>query len=249
VNIVVNGLLTNYQLQGKGKLVLLLHGWGDSSKGLADLQIALGKTYQVLALDLPGFGGSQPPKKAWNLDDYADFLAAVLKKLELKQPYAIVGHSNGGAVAIRAVGQDKLRPQKLVLLAASGIRHKHGARKAVLRAVAKTGKLATARLPGRFRQALRQSLYTAAGSDLLVVPGMEGTFKRTVAQDVQADAASIDEPTLLIFGEQDKAVPPADGERYHQLLVNSQLEVLQGVGHFVHLEQPTQVAKRIQDFL
>ena len=249
MQIVVDGLLTHYQLQGKGKLVLLLHGWGDSSKGLAALQTQLSASYQVLAIDLPGFGASQVPKQAWGLNEYAEFVAAVVEKLKLKQPYALVGHSNGGAVAICGVAQDVLQPRKLILLAAAGIRHKNEARKAVLSLLAKTGNLATLWMPERYRRTLRESLYKAAGSDQLVVPGMEATFKRIVSQDVQADAARIDTPTLLIFGEQDKAVPLADGERYHQLLANSQLEVLPAVGHFVHLERPSGVGKLIQDFL
>jgi len=104
-------------------------------------------------------------------------------------------------------------------------------------------------MPERYRSTLRRSLYAAAGSDLLVVPGMEATFKRTVAQDVQADAASLDTPTLLIFADQDKAVPLADGERYHELIKDSQLEVIKGAGHFLHLEQPEQVQTAIQEFL
>lgn len=67
MNIVVDNLLTNYTLSGKGKLVLVLHGWGDSVRGVAGLQKALSADYKVLALDLPGFGGSQAPTSAWDL--------------------------------------------------------------------------------------------------------------------------------------------------------------------------------------
>ncbi|MGH7193731.1 MAG: alpha/beta fold hydrolase, partial [Candidatus Saccharimonadales bacterium] len=95
MNVVVDNLLTDYSLSGKGRLVLLLHGWGDSSKGLAGLQRRLSDGYEVLALDLPGFGGTQAPADVWNLDDYARFVAAALKKLKLGQPYAVIGHSNG----------------------------------------------------------------------------------------------------------------------------------------------------------
>jgi pimeloyl-ACP methyl ester carboxylesterase len=101
VNIVVDDILTFYELTGKGKLLVLLHGWGDSSKGLRLLQTELAKHYKVLAVDLPGFGASEPPKNAWRLDDYANFVAALLAKLKIGSPYAIIGHSNGGAVAIR----------------------------------------------------------------------------------------------------------------------------------------------------
>src|SRR4051812_17635719 len=113
--------MTNYQLSGKGKLVLLLHGWGDSAEGLGDLAKRLSRHYQVLVADLPGFGATQAPRDIWDLDNYAEFIESLLIKLELKQPYAVIGHSNGGALAIRAISLGRLKPQKLVLLAASGV--------------------------------------------------------------------------------------------------------------------------------
>lgn len=246
--IIVDNLVTHCRLRGEGKLVLLLHGWGDSAKGMADLNKELTKHYQVLAVDLPGFGATQVPKTAWDLDNYVQFLEALLQKLDLKQPYAIVGHSNGGALAIRAVGQGKLQPQKLVLLASSGIRTGQSLKRIVFKAVAKVGNVATFWLPQSKRAALRVKLYGAAGSDMLVVPQLQETFKRTVRQDVQLDAAKIEVPTLLIFGRDDQAVPAADGATYNQLIKDSRLEIIEA-GHFVHLDQPDQVSKLIKEFV
>jgi pimeloyl-ACP methyl ester carboxylesterase len=249
MQIVVNELLTTYETQGKGKLVLLLHGWGDSSKGLRGLIQELSVSHQVLALDLPGFGGTQAPRAVWGLDDYAEFVQAALDKLELKQPYALVGHSNGGALAIRAISLGNLQPQKLVLLAASGIRNKKYLKRALLAIVAKTGNLATLWMPNRYRQALRTSLYGAAKSDMLVMPELQETFKKTVRQDVQTDAANLKLPTLLIYGARDEDVPVAYGETYHRLIKDSRLEVLIETGHFVHLDQPEKVSQLIKEFL
>ena len=250
MNIVVDNLLANYTLSGKGKLVLLLHGWGDSARGLAKLQKDLQSGgYQVLALDLPGFGGTQAPESAWDLDDYARFIAATLEKLELKQPYAVIGHSNGGALAVRAVSMELLQPQKLVLLAAAGVRTNSAGKRLFLKIVAKTGNAATIWMPERYRKGLRKSLYGAAGSDMLVMPQLEDTFKKTVRQDVQADAVAIDTPTLLIYAADDDAIPVADGKQYHDLISGSRLEIIEGAGHFVHTDQPEKVTKLIQEFL
>lgn len=249
MQIVVDGLLTKYELTGKGKLVLLLHGWGDSAQGLAGLQKALAERYQVLALDLPGFGGTQAPTEVWDLDNYAAFVHATLTKLELKQPYGLIGHSNGGALAIRAVSLGQINPQKLILLAASGVRNVQYGRRLVLKLIAKTGDLATIWMPERYRQTLRQSLYGVAGSDMLVMPELEETFKKTVRQDVQADAATIRIPSLLIYAADDRAVPVTDGQRYHELIKGSQLEVISDAGHFVHVDQPDQVIKLVEEFL
>jgi pimeloyl-ACP methyl ester carboxylesterase len=183
------------------------------------------------------------------LDDYARLLAAVLQKLDLGQPYAVLGHSNGGALAIRAISMEQLQPQKLILLAAAGIRTPGARRRWLLQIVAKTGNAATIWMPERYRQRLRRTLYGTAGSDMLAVPHMQETFKKTVRQDVQRDAASLRLPVLLIYAVNDRAVPLEYGDRYHKLIEGSRLEVIKDAGHFVHLDQPVTVAKLIKEFL
>jgi pimeloyl-ACP methyl ester carboxylesterase len=249
VNIVIDGLLTRYELTGKGRLVLLLHGWGADLQSLGGLRGQLAKRYRVLALDLPGFGGSQAPPGVWDLDNYAHFVEALLGKLDLKQPYAVIGHSNGGALAVRALSLGALRPEKLILLAASGVRTNNKLKRLFLKIVAKTGNVATLWLPERYRRALRKSLYGAAGSDLLVAPHLQNTFKRTVRQDVQGDAAAIEVPTLLIYAADDDAIPLADGRQYHELIKGSRLEVIPDAGHFVQQDQPATVGTLIEEFL
>lgn len=241
--------MTRYDLSGKGKLVLLLHGWGDSAATFKEIAKHLSKHYQVLAPDLPGFGGTQAPEKVWDLDDYGRFVQALLDKLELEQPYAVVGHSNGGALAVRTLSLELLRPKKLILLAASGVRTNNKARRFFLKIVAKTGNVATLWLPERYRRNLRKTLYGAAGSDMLVAPHLQDTFKKTVRQDVQADAVVIDMPTLLIYATDDDAIPLADGRQYHDLIKNSQLKVIKHAGHFVHHDQPAEVERLIEEFL
>jgi len=241
--------MTNYQLSGKGRLVLLLHGWGDSAKGLQAISGQLAKSNQVLAVDLPGFGATQAPEEVWDLDNYAKFLNSLLAKLTLSQPYAVIGHSNGGAVAIRAISLGNLQPKKLVLIAASGVREGGKFRRLFLNIIAKTGNVATIWMPERYRRDLRKSLYSTAGSDMLVAPHLEETFKKTVRQDVQADAAGINIPTLLIYGGADEAVPVADGQQYHGLISGSRLEIIKDSGHFIQNDSPDKLNTLIEDFL
>jgi pimeloyl-ACP methyl ester carboxylesterase len=238
MQIVVDQLLTTYQLAGDGKLVVLLHGWGDSSKGSAALQTALSKKYQMLAIDLPGFG----------LDDYAGFVAAVLVKLSLK-PYAIIGHSNGGAIAIRGLALGSLSAQKLVLLASAGVRNQYNGRKKVLQLAAKTGKALTKPLPQRVQNKLRAKAYQTIGSDMLVAEHMQQTFKKIVTDDVQADAKHIDIPTLLVYGYDDTATPVHYGELLQAAIGHSELHVVPAAGHFVHLDQPQIVSSLVKEFL
>jgi pimeloyl-ACP methyl ester carboxylesterase len=248
MQIVVDQLLTTYQLAGDGKLVVLLHGWGDSSKGSAALQTALSKKYQMLAIDLPGFGGTQAPAGEWGLDDYAGFVAAVLVKLSLK-PYAIIGHSNGGAIAIRGLALGSLSAQKLVLLASAGVRNQYNGRKKVLQLAAKTGKALTKPLPQRVQNKLRAKAYQTIGSDMLVAEHMQQTFKKIVTDDVQADAKHIDIPTLLVYGYDDTATPVHYGELLQAAIGHSELHVVPAAGHFVHLDQPQIVSSLVKEFL
>jgi len=249
MQVVVNDLVTNCELSGTGSRVLLLHGWGDSIRGLHQLQTDLAEHFQVLAIDLPGFGSTEVPKSVWNLDDYGDFIAAVLKKLEFQQPYSVIGHSNGGAVAIRAIALNSLKPEKLVLIAASGIRPPRQAKRLFFAVLAKVGNAATIWMPERYRSALRKSLYKAAGSDMLVAPQLQETFKKTVRQDVQDDARTITVPTLLIFADNDPAVPSNSGQRYNELIKNSELKVIENAGHFIHIDQAEKVNELIEGFL
>jgi pimeloyl-ACP methyl ester carboxylesterase len=248
MQIVVDQLLTTYQLSGAGKLVVLLHGWGDSSQGSVELQAALARQFQILAIDLPGFGGAQAPPSAWGLTEYADFVAVLLTKLDLK-PYAIIGHSNGGAIAIRGLASGSIVAQKLVLLASSGIRNQYNGRKKVLRLAAQSAKLLTKPLPSRVQHKLRSRAYATIGSDMLVAEQLQETFKKIITDDVQADAAKVSIPALLIYGHDDTATPVHYGELLQAAISHSDLHVIPQAGHFVHLDQPAIVVELIRDFL
>src|SRR4051812_27214531 len=111
MQIIVNKLLTTYTEVGSGtKNILFLHGWADSGKTfemLAREIIAVDANYRAVLLDLPGFGGTAAPETAWTLSDYAAFVADFLAKAQI-QPLAIVGHSNGGAIAINGLAHNVL---------------------------------------------------------------------------------------------------------------------------------------------
>lgn len=247
MNVIVNGLMTNYHRAGHGKQLVLLHGWADSAKTYARLSEILKADYEVLMLDLPGFGGSQAPPQAWGLEQYADFVEAWLKKLNLK-PYAMIGHSYGGAVAIIYASQ---APQisKLILLASAGLRDKNRGRKMIYKLAAKTAKLPLYVLPEPKRRRVKQKLYGSIGSDLMLLPHMEQTYRKMINQDVRAAAGRINLPVLLIYGADDKLTPPSDGRLISQAIKHSQLEIVSGAGHFLHQEQVAEVGSLMADFL
>lgn len=246
--IVVNGLMTDYYSIGKGPTVLLLHGWGDSKATFQAIVSRLKDDYRMVALDLPGFGATSPPDKDWGLSDYAKFVARFCDKLQLK-PMVVIGHSNGGAIALRAVSTGELSPDRLVLLASAGLRAEHKTRRKALRLLAKAVKLPVLLLPASWQRNLKKRAYALIGSDLFVVENLQGTFKRIMTDDVREDAEKIDIPSLLLYGSNDSVTPPADGEILSDRLHEGKLVVSPGAGHFLHHEKPEEVNRLIEEFL
>lgn len=248
MQLVLQSLLVNYYRSGKGSSIVLLHGWGDAAKSLEALQESLSATHDVISLDLPGFGGTESPTQSWDLNDYAHFVGEFCDKLKLK-PYAIVGHSNGGAIALRGLANRSLSAKRLVLLASAGIRGEYKGRVKALRLVTKTGKILTSPLPHRITKKLRSKVYAKVGSDMLVAEHLQETFKRIVSDDVRNDAAAISIPTLLMYGSKDEATPVSWGTLLHSRIRGSKMIVVPEAGHFLHHDAPALVAHDIMEFL
>lgn len=248
MQVVVDKLLTTYEKAGKGPVILMLHGWGDSGATFKGLIGELKSSYTLVTVDLPGFGQTEMPPEVWKLDNYAQFVRDFLEKIDVK-PRAIIAHSNGGALAIRGLAEGTLEADKLILMASAGIRDRQGGRRFILKIIAKVGKAVTFWLPKRYKQALQKRFYGTIGSDMLVVPHLQETFKITVRQDVQHDAQRLKLPTLLIYGSHDKATPPLYGEIFKSLISGSRLEIIQNAEHFVHQGQTEEVAGLIKEFM
>lgn len=248
MQVLVDDLVLNYERLGSGPTVLLVHGWADSLSTFYDLQRSLAKDYDTVSLDLPGFGQSSQPPKPWNLNDYAKFLGDFIHKLKLT-PHGLIGHSNGGAITIVGLANTNLSTDKLILLSSAGVRNQQKVKKQTLKIVAKSGKALTSVLPGSIKNNIKQRFYGRIGSDILIAPGMEETFKLVVSQDVQNEAAKVKAPTLLIYGQEDKATPVEYGQLLADKINGSELKVLGNAEHFVHSDQPHQVQKLVKEFL
>lgn len=238
--------MTEYRRLGAGEPILILHGWGDDSRSWESFARELSKQYDVVIPDLPGFGGTQAPKQAWGLTDYAEFVRDFLQKLDVR-PRLVLGHSNGGAIAVRAVGQGYLQPEKIVLAASAGVRGTKNRK--TLYVMTKVGKVVSAPLPKKVKSQLRRKLYVKAGSDLLVAEHMQDTFKRIVRDDVREDAAYISVPTLLIYGDQDTETPIALGRQLEAAIDGSIFVELHGKGHLLQLDAPQELLQNVKDFV
>jgi len=248
MHIIVNNLLTNYEKQGSGPLALFLHGWGDNLKTFEPLVSQLKKDHTCITIDLPGFGASQAPGSAWGIQEYGEFLQAFVKKIDL-EPELLVGHSNGGTIAMYALAHKLITSEKLLLLASAGIRSEQGIKKTAYKSVAKVGKQLTKVLPQSLQQKLRRKLYSAAGSDIFVSPLLEETFKKVVSYDVESDAKNISQPTLLIYAADDQETPSRYGTKLKSAIKNSQLKILLTGGHFIQATQSEAILNSIKEFI
>ena len=249
MKIVIDNLVVNYNLVKSSKMVLLLHGWGDQASGLNNLyQYFIKNGYGVASLDLPGFGQSDNPPIDWDLKKYARFVSKFVSKLGLKVNI-LIGHSNGGAIAIKIVSLGLIQPQKLILISSAGIRSQYKLRNKSLRIVAKTAKVATFVLPSNYKKKAKEVFYRVIGSDMLIKEDLIETFKNVVSEDLTLEAEKITIPTLLIYGQNDKATPVLYGQIFHQKIKNSRLEIFDNVGHFIYLEEPGRLNMMIGDFI
>src|SRR5438067_5415172 len=151
----VAGLRTRCQVQGAGDPVLVLHGWGESIESIRPLTAAVAQIATACAVDMPGFGESEPPPEPWGTGEYAAFVRELMDTLGLEAA-AVVGHSFGGRVAIRLAADFPRNVTKLVLVNSAGIGPKRKLtyhRRAALRILAaglgRVGGRAGARLRAR----------------------------------------------------------------------------------------------------
>jgi pimeloyl-ACP methyl ester carboxylesterase len=244
----VQGLRTRYFVSGSGPAVLVLHGWGANIEAVHPIVAGLGAVGRVYALDLPGFGETQPPPKPWGVEDYQAFVASFMDALAIERP-VIVGHSNGGRIAIRMACTEPTRASKLVLVDSAGIRPKRTFRWYRRVGMAKLGKYA-ARFLGAPGERLRTLLVgRVASADYLAAGAMQPTLVRLVNADLRPYMPGIEVPTLLVWGADDADTPLSDGREMERLIPDSGLVVLEDAGHYSYLDQPSRFAVIVSHFI
>jgi pimeloyl-ACP methyl ester carboxylesterase len=245
----VQGLRTRQLVCGEGQHpVLVLHGWGASIEAAYPIVAGLAPVARVYAIDLPGFGQADPPPEPWGVEEYQAFVAAYMDAVGIARA-AIVGHSNGGRVAIRLAATEPQRVSKLVLVDAAGIRPRRTFRWYRRVAMAKVGKHA-ARYLGRPGERLRAAILArAASADYAAAGELRPTLVKLVNSDLREHMPQITAPTLLIWGAEDTDTPVAMAREMERLIPDAGLVVLEGAGHFSYADQPTRFARIVSHFL
>lgn len=248
--LVVDNLLLNYYVQQNPSeavtAVVFLHGWRSNGRLWNPVfQLLSQSKFDLYALDLPGFGKSEPPPGDWTVKDYAELLQAFLTKLALNS-VCLVGHSAGGKIAIQFAVQYPDRVAKLILVNSTGIRRASPKRSFIV-SIAKVLKPAFA-LP--FLRSLRPRLYYTLGAeDYLATPRLQGTFLNVLNADLTGSLRDIRAKTLIIWGDADRETPLRIGTELHRRIANSELKVFSSAGHFTFLDKPREFTKTLSDFL
>lgn len=220
---------------------VFLHGWGSDATVFNNI---FPLCPNAIALDLPGFGKSQTPQKAWTVTNYAMHVRRVLEKLQITNP-VFVGHSFGGSIVIHlAASKFMPEPEKLILIGSAGVRTK-SVRKTALKVVTKMIKpLFSLPLLRRFRSNTQRKLYETLGvSDYLNAGPMKETIKNIFATDLTPLFQNVSAPVTLIWGEHDTDTPLAHAHIMKDHMPHATLHIVENAGHYVFQDQPEKFVK------
>lgn len=236
---IISGLDISYRVIGEGKPLLILHGWGSKSDNWLKVgELLAKKGLKVIIPDLPGFGRSEEPRGAGNLDDYSDFVEEFVSQLGLNRFY-LLGHSFGGSLAVKFSLQHPEKVAKLILVAPACIRKK-GLKNKLFKFISKFFKIKT--------PFLRKLFYRK--SDYLSVQGvMKEIYLKIIKEDLTNILSQIKIPTIIIWGAKDKITPIKQAKLINSKIRNSKLEILSGANHDLNSKVPEKLAEIIIKYL
>ena len=219
--------------------VLALHGWGRDRRDL--LEPLAG--FEVMAVDLPGFGASPPPPSGWGAAEYAAAVAEMTAEAG-GGPHVAVGHSFGGRVAVCLAADHPDRVSGLVLAGVPLWRSGPAPRPALgyraVRALARLGVVSPSRLEAA-RRRHGSSDYQAAG------PVMREVLVRVVNEDYRDRLARIRQPAALVWGERDAAAPAQIAAEAARILPGPvTVDIVEGAGHDVHRDAPESIVRAVE---
>jgi 3-oxoadipate enol-lactonase len=255
----VDGTSLYYERRGTGEPVLLIQGmsgthlaWGDAF--LAGLDDGL----EVVAYDHRGVGTSAPQDQPFTIAELADDAAGLLDELGWERAH-VLGISMGGMVAQELALRHPHRIRTLTL----GCTYPGGAG-SQLADPALIQELAGALLSGDRELALRTGFaanlsavhvadeahwapFEAMATALPVaVPVIMLQMQAIMNHDASARLRSIEAPTLVVHGTEDRMLPIVNGEIIARLIPHARLELLEGVGHMFWWEQPERSAALVR---
>ena len=258
-NIERNGLKIHYEERGRGRPVVLLHGFLFNSEMWAPQLERLREEFRVITIDFRGHGLSSEVTTPFTLYDLVSDVVAVLEACGLDRA-TWVGLSMGGMVAMRAAIVSPETVEALVLLDTDSgtedpfarLRYRSmaiGARLIGIRPFLPiVGRLVFGSTTRRERRALVDEWKKRFAE--LDTRSIRQTLEAITMRDPLGPTLhAIDVPTLVIVGEEDRTLPPGRSRRIAEGIVGSRLAVVPRSGHLSNLERPDVVNELLLDFL
>jgi pimeloyl-ACP methyl ester carboxylesterase len=269
----VHGREVEFRLEGRGPLVVLVHGMAGSGATWDHVVPALAERFAVLTVDLPGHGSSAKPVDGdYSLGAFASIVRDLMITLGHERA-TIVGQSLGGGVAMQFAYQFPSRCERMVLVGSGGLGREVAP---LLRALAFPGVeflypvifasvfrgAGRGVLGGLRKIGLRPSAYVDQmwqSYESLTEPETRAAFARTLRSVVDATGQRVsahdrlplagDIPTLIVWGANDAIIPSRHAAAAHATLPSSRVEIFEGVGHFPHCEDPERFVRVLTDFI
>ena len=251
----VNGIRIHYWVKGpaNGPPVVLVHGLGGHAEDWHNLAFYPARDgFRLYMPDLPGFGRSGKPKDfSYSIADEANVVLGFMDAMGLKQ-VNLGGHSMGGWIVQHIAFEHPDRVRKLMVFDSAGIYDKPAWNTALF----------TPTTPGELNQLdallmphppevpafIASDILRISHEDAAVIHrAMESMLTGQYVTDTELPQLKM--PVLIVWGDQDHITPLADGEKMHQLIPQSQLDVLQGCGHLAPVQCADQIGPVVGSFL
>lgn len=244
----------HYREWGRGgnPTILVLHGWGVDSSQYETLGPLLAERgFRVVVPDLPGFGSTPAPAKAWGVGEYVEWVQKFVQKLGLNR-FVLFGHSFGGRITIKYAVKYPEQLRALILCAAAGIKPPLTFKRVALYCVAKIGRIIF-KPPGLsfMGEILKRMLYRLAGvTDYLKARGiMKDMLAKAIKEDLKPLLSKIKTPTLILWGTDDSATPYKDGQTMARLIPGAKLVTFQGARHNLPKQIPEKLIEEIVKYI
>lgn len=251
--ILINDLNINYINKGEGRSVLIIPGWGATIETYMPIINSVSTYANVYCLDIPGFGKSQQPNTAWDLEDYTNFIIKFIKSQNIKE-LDLIGHSNGGRIIIKLATTKNIdfKINKIILISSAGIVHKKTlSQKIRIYSFKFCRKILQIKYINKYFPNLLDKLRRFFGSNDYknANPILRQSLVKLVNEDLKHLLPKMQAPTLLIWGDKDNATPLADAKIMVKIIPDAGLVNIKGGSHYVFLEQPFYINKIIDTFL
>ncbi|MGY9045594.1 MAG: alpha/beta fold hydrolase BchO [Rhodobacterales bacterium] len=254
------------QQMGQGPTLLLLHGTGGSTHSWRDLMPLLADSYHVVAVDLPGHGFTRLGSRHRSaLNTMAQDLASLCTD-QGWHPVCIIGHSAGGAVALRLSNLLEHKPKVVGINPAlqpfqglAGAFFPVAARVLAIAPMLVDIALRSMAAPGRVATLLASTGSRIDGEGLALYsklfrnrPHVDGALLMMAQWKLDgllADLPQMEVECLFLTGSKDRTVPPVSAVETAARMPHASVESFDGLGHLMHEEAPDRVAARIRQWL